>query len=137
MQIIHQKWKSPIRNWKFTPGWLSRLLFQYLYCCDHRMSKLESAWTLSPSHPCAIMHSALGCVVGPLSQFSRNELSENELVVPRDKVSQNGKSNGWASAFSPGHDLGVPGLSPTWGSLQGTYFSLCLCLCLSLCVSHE
>ena len=52
----------------------------------------------------------------------------------------------WFSAvFSPGCDLGDPGLSPTLGSLHGACFSLCLCLCLSLslslsfslCVSHE
>ena len=36
-----------------------------------------------------------------------------------------------------GRDPGVPGSSPTSGSLQGACFSLCLCLCasLSLCVS--
>ena len=35
------------------------------------------------------------------------------------------------------HDPGVPGSSPTSGSLQGACFSLCLCLCISLSVSHE
>ena len=30
--------------------------------------------------------------------------------------------------FSPGHDLGVLGLSPASGSLHGACFSLCLCL---------
>ena len=48
---------------------------------------------------------------------------------------------GWLSslvpAFSPGPDPGVPGSSPTSGSLHGACFSLCLCLCLSLSVSHE
>ena len=34
-----------------------------------------------------------------------------------------------------GCDPGVPGLSPTSGSLHGACFSLCLCLCLSLSVS--
>ena len=44
-----------------------------------------------------------------------------------------------APAFGPGHDSGVPGSSPTSGSLHGACFSLCLCLCLSLSlwVSHE
>ena len=45
-------------------------------------------------------------------------------------------ASGWVSAFSSGHDPGVLGLSPTWGSPRGAHFSLCLCLCLSL-VSHE
>ena len=47
---------------------------------------------------------------------------------------------GWLSglvpAFGSGHDPGVPGSSPTSGSLHGACFSLCLCLCLFLCVSH-
>ena len=43
--------------------------------------------------------------------------------------------SGLAPAFSPGHDPRVLGSSPTWGSLHGAYFSLCLCLCLSLYVS--
>ena len=38
---------------------------------------------------------------------------------------------GWLSslvpAFGPGHDPGVPGLSPTSGSLRGACSSLCLC----------
>ena len=37
-----------------------------------------------------------------------------------------------SSAFGPGHDPGVPGSSPTLGSLHGACFSLCLCLCLCL-----
>ena len=41
--------------------------------------------------------------------------------------------SGLAPAFGAGCDLGVPGLSPTLGSLHGA----CLCLCLSICVSHE
>ena len=47
--------------------------------------------------------------------------------------------SGLAPAFGPGRDPGVPGLSPTTGSLHGTCFSFCLCLCFSLflCVSHE
>lgn len=36
--------------------------------------------------------------------------------------------SGRATAFGSGHDPGVPGSSPMSGSLQGTYFSLCLCL---------
>ena len=46
----------------------------------------------------------------------------------------------FTATFSPGHDPGAPGSSPTSGSLHGGCFSsLCLCLCfsLSLCVSHE
>ena len=42
--------------------------------------------------------------------------------------------SGWASAFSSGHDPGVPGSSPPSGSLWGVFFSLCLCLWL-LCLS--
>ena len=46
---------------------------------------------------------------------------------------------GWLSglvpAFGPGHDPGVPGSSPTSGSLHRACFSLCLCLCLSLSLS--
>ena len=39
----------------------------------------------------------------------------------------------WFSAvFRPGCDPGVPGLSPTLGSLCRACFALCLCLCLSL-----
>ncbi|CAD7685708.1 unnamed protein product [Nyctereutes procyonoides] len=49
-------------------------------------------------------------------------------------------TGGWAArvaqwfsaAFSPGHDPGDLGSSPTSGSLRGVCFSLCLCLCLSL-----
>ena len=41
----------------------------------------------------------------------------------------------FSAAFSPGHDPGVPGLSPTSGSLHGACFSLYLCLCLSLSLS--
>ena len=51
-----------------------------------------------------------------------------------------------APAFGPGWDPGVPGSSPTLGSLHVACFFLCLCLCLSLslslsvcvcvCVSH-
>ena len=41
----------------------------------------------------------------------------------------------FSATFSPGHDPGVSGSSPTLGSLCGTCFSLCLCLCLSLSVS--
>ena len=50
-----------------------------------------------------------------------------------------GGSMVWVSAFCPGHDPGVPGSSPTAGSLHGACFSLflCFCLSLSLCVSHE
>ena len=54
---------------------------------------------------------------------------------------------GWLSGLVPdigsGCDPGVPGSSPTSGSLREACFSLCLCLCpslslsLSLCVSHE
>ena len=60
-----------------------------------------------------------------------------------DVACQNGKlqaaqvARRFSATFSPGRDPGVPGLSPTSGSLQGACFSLCLCLCLSLCVSHE
>ena len=43
--------------------------------------------------------------------------------------------SGWTSTFGSGCDPGVLGLSPTLGSLQGAYFSLCLCLCVSLCLS--
>ena len=46
---------------------------------------------------------------------------------------------GWLSglmpAFGPGCDPGVPGSSPTSGSLHGACFSLSLCLCLSLSLS--
>ena len=31
----------------------------------------------------------------------------------------------------------IPGWSPTWGSLLGACFSLCLCFCFSLSLSHE
>ena len=41
----------------------------------------------------------------------------------------------FSTTFSPGHDPGDLGLSPTLGSLQGACFSLCLCLCLSLSFS--
>ena len=40
-------------------------------------------------------------------------------------------------AFGPGRDPGVPGSSPTSGSLQGACFSLCLCLCLSLSLMNK
>ena len=40
-----------------------------------------------------------------------------------------------STAFSPGCDHGVPGSSPTLGSLHGACYSLCLCLCLSLSLS--
>ena len=40
--------------------------------------------------------------------------------------------SGLAPAFGPERDPGVPGSSPTSGSLRGACFSLCLCLCLSL-----
>ena len=45
----------------------------------------------------------------------------------------------WSVCCGPGHDPGVPGLSPPSGSLHGACFSLCLCLCLSLslCESRE
>ena len=43
--------------------------------------------------------------------------------------------SGLAPAFGPGRGPGVPGWSPTWGSLHRVGFSLCLCLYLSLCVS--
>ena len=47
----------------------------------------------------------------------------------------------FSATFSPGHDPGGLGSSPTSGSLHGACFSLCLCLCfslsLSLYVSHE
>ena len=39
------------------------------------------------------------------------------------------------SAFGSGSDPRVLGLSPTWGSLHGARFSLCLSLCLSLSLS--
>ena len=38
----------------------------------------------------------------------------------------------FSAAFSPGHDPGVQGSSPTWGSLHGACFSLSDSL--SLCV---
>ena len=40
----------------------------------------------------------------------------------------------FSTAFSAGRDPGVPGSSPTSGSLHGACFSLCLCLCLCVCV---
>ena len=40
----------------------------------------------------------------------------------------------FSAACSPGRDPGVPGSSPTLGSLHGLCFSLCLCLCFSLCL---
>ena len=45
--------------------------------------------------------------------------------------------SGLAPAFSPEHDPGVLGLSPTTGSLREACFSLCLYLflSLSLCLS--
>ena len=42
---------------------------------------------------------------------------------------------GLAPAFSPGHDPGDLGSSPTSGSLHGACFSLCLCLCPSISLS--
>ena len=64
-------------------------------------------------------------------------------VVPRahtrllfSKHKRRGSEAQWSSAaFSPDRDPGVPGSSPTSGSLRGACFSLCLCLCLSLCLS--
>ena len=41
----------------------------------------------------------------------------------------------FSAAFGSGCDPGVPGSSPTLGSLHGACFSLCLCLCLSLFLS--
>ena len=43
--------------------------------------------------------------------------------------------SGLAPAFDAGPDPGVPGSSPTLGSLHGACFSLCLCLCLYLSLS--
>ena len=51
-----------------------------------------------------------------------------------------GSLSGLAPAFSPGHDIGVPGSIPHGAPRQGACFSLCLCLyslCLPLCVSQE
>ena len=42
---------------------------------------------------------------------------------------------GWVYAFSSGHDPGVPGLSPTLGSLHRVCFSLFLVSLASHCVS--
>ena len=52
------------------------------------------------------------------------------------------RAPGWLSglvpAFDPGSDPGVPGLSPTSGSLYGACFSLSyVSVSLSLCVSHD
>ena len=55
------------------------------------------------------------------------------LIILSDGIP--GWLSGLATAFGPGRDLGVPGWSPTSGSLRGACFSLCLCLCLSLSLS--
>ena len=60
------------------------------------------------------------------------------LPIPRVRhppkkqpTGQPGWLSGLVPPFRPGHDPGVPGLSPTSGSLHGACFSLCLCLCFS------
>ena len=42
-----------------------------------------------------------------------------------------------SAVFSPGCDPGVPGSSPTSGSLHGACFFLPLCLCLSLSIINK
>ena len=62
------------------------------------------------------------------------------IIIFESKISigsRPGCLSGWASAFGPRLDSGVPGSSPTLGSLYGPCFSLCLCLCLSLCLSWK
>ena len=59
-------------------------------------------------------------------------LSKDKYVLRKEKDGIPGWLSGLAPVFGPGRDPGVPGLSPTLGSLHGACFSLCLCLCLSL-----
>ena len=58
-------------------------------------------------------------------------------LIKTHDLGMSGWLSSWPSAFSSGHDPGVPGPSPTSGSLQGACFSLRLCLCLSLCLSRK
>ena len=62
---------------------------------------------------------------------------EHSTAIATKKIKQMGMLgwlSGQLSAFSSGCDPGVPGSSPTLGSLHRACFSLCLCFCLSVCV---
>ena len=63
--------------------------------------------------------------------------SEADSHKDRGAVGIPGWLSGLVPAFGPGRDPGVPGSSPTAGSLHGVYFSLCLCLCLSVSLMNK
>ena len=73
-----------------------------------------------------------------VSDKSLNSTPETNIALYikylKFKFGMPGWLSGLVPAFCPGHDPGVPGSSPTSGSLHGACFSLYLCLCLCVCV---
>ena len=78
-----------------------------------------------------------GCGLGHTQGLSPWAVRPGSAKAPRETVLSGipGWLSGLAPAFGPGRDPGVPGSSPTSGSLQGARFSFRLCLCFSL--SHS
>ena len=72
---------------------------------------------------------------------SWNIFCEFKIILKGGKKGIPGWLSGLAPAFGSGWDPGVPGSSPTSGSLHGACFSLCLrvwlCVCVCVCVCRE
>ena len=104
---------------------------------------LVNAWLCHYSSTLLLQHSSLLSVTSLLPEERHGSMQgaqshPNTSPHLEGSVGQPGWLSGLVLAFSPGHDPGDLGSSPTLGSLHGAYFSLCLCLCcLSLSVSHE
>ena len=96
-------------------GWALCLGYDFQVLGSHPASSSQiSGYLLLPLLP-SLMHSrTLFLFLSEIKSFKKG------------KKGQPGWLSGFAPAFSPGHDPGVLGSSPTSGSLHGTCFSLSL-----------
>ena len=94
------------------------------YTCTQAHSKTHTHAHI-PSTPYIHVQSALWppalCYYHAFFTLSHNNVETNDTETP-------GWLSSLAPAFSPGHDPGVSGSSPTLDSPQRACFSLCLCL---------
>ena len=107
------------------------------FLCDTHISLFQGHWAEARSS--TVKHIRL--LAQNTEEINSHICCPGTTFLSRFTPHQNSKTgtpvwlSGLAPAFGPRHDPGVPGSSPTSGSLHGACFSLCLCLCLSLSLS--